>query len=65
MCIKIIHISNFSFRYGHRERPEESLQRKGRTLCKQGNEVSAVGEAEQSDTVNLYDRNEFKSNLFL
>lgn len=44
---------------------KKSVQRKGRALCKQGNEVSAVGEADESDTVNLYDRKEFKSNLFI
>lgn len=27
--------------------------------------LSAVGEADESDTVNLYDRREFKSNLFM
>lgn len=63
--MKVIHISYFSFRYGHRERPEKSLQRKGRTLCKQGNKVPAVGETEESDTVNLYDSKDFKSNLFI
>ena len=44
---------------------KDHCREKGGHFCKQGNEVSAVGEADESDTINLYDRKEFKSNLFI